>query len=123
MISSTKHSRTFAEIVVVHSPTRVRKFVRECMRLSHQKPIPAVLGVCGGQSGLKNLIKNPHLKSTVGGFKPTCHFLAVKPGPRLPTQLHPQSCKYDRRQPTQLARVMNDANVQCPREWFWYGLR
>jgi len=59
IILGTKVCRPNAEIFVVLSPTRVRKFVRECMRISHQQPITAVLGVCGGQSGQKNLIKNP----------------------------------------------------------------
>jgi len=93
------------------------------VRPSLQQPPPFLLGVYGYQSDLKKSNKKTPLKINGGGFKPTCHFLAWKPGPQLPTQLHPQSCKYDRRQPTQLARVMNDANVQCLREWFWYGLR
>ena len=47
MILGTKVCRTNAEIVVVLSPTRVRKYVREWMCSFHQQPSPFVSGCMG----------------------------------------------------------------------------
>lgn len=61
MILGTKVCRTNTEIVVVLSPTRVRKYVREWLCSFHQQPSPFVSGCMGVNQVEKNLIKNPCL--------------------------------------------------------------